>query len=658
MKVLISEVNKFIKKFFYTITAISIFTALIVYIVVFITNKKISLKRKFFKKNSKIELTYQKSTDYCLDKIELFPDIIVLKKYNNIKSNNEKIKFLKKININKIKNKYLKTYFLQNLMKFYIKRKLLKPAKKLLDKNKAFIKENIPSLYFYVLLKTEKSFKKRKKYATMLLKRFPLSEFSKEYIKYAKYLNEKEIIDFSIKNIKVKRFSTFRRALYYIKNPDIKKLLLAYYYNKRRYHLRAIKLSKELLSSNNNKVQKNAISIFLNSSYRIDGISGIDKASNTLSKKNILNSSEAIKIANYYYAKLVLNRAFKFYSKTKEFNISQADKDFVNDKIIRIFIAFGLYKKAEELLKQSLKTKSNPSHKFMLARLKEKTSKTLSIKLYNEIASNFFYHYYGMKSIERLKVLKTKPELNNSKLKLSPSIYKNELKKILCKSFLFYNEGFIKGAEEEIRRLHNLYTGNESFILKAYMYSLLDNPFKSHISLIKVDGNYAYNFPKKFLYFSYPLSKYFKHIKFYAKKYEVDPIFTISLVRQESFFQEKALSFAGAMGLMQLLYSTAKHQAKKSGIKLRRKRELYNPQKNIEIGVAHLKDLFLEFKNKVDVLCAYNAGKHRVYKWRNILKNIPEEFYIELIPFTQTRKYVKIILTNERIYRILYYEQN
>ena len=144
-------------------------------------------------------------------------------------------------------------------------------------------------------------------------------------------------------------------------------------------------------------------------------------------------------------------------------------------------------------------------------------------------------------------------------------------------------------------------------------------------------------------------------IKRESGKYNIDPLLVLSLIRQESLFNKGALSYAGARGLMQIMYYTARRLAREAQFRGLRKQHLYNPDINIKLGVFYLKKLYKLYgkKNHHLVLAAYNAGEHRVNYWKTVFKDFSKDEFVEMIPFTQTRKYVKIILTNYNIYKRL-----
>ena len=142
-----------------------------------------------------------------------------------------------------------------------------------------------------------------------------------------------------------------------------------------------------------------------------------------------------------------------------------------------------------------------------------------------------------------------------------------------------------------------------------------------------------------------------------ALRPEVEPELIYALIRQESEFNPRAVSPAGARGLMQIMPATAKMLA-------RRHRQTYSlseltsrPPYNLSFGTALMHDLIKNFKGSyIMALGAYNAGPGRVITWNKTFGDprkgqVDPVDWIESIPFNETRNYVKRVMENLQIYR-------
>jgi soluble lytic murein transglycosylase len=135
----------------------------------------------------------------------------------------------------------------------------------------------------------------------------------------------------------------------------------------------------------------------------------------------------------------------------------------------------------------------------------------------------------------------------------------------------------------------------------------------------------------------------------------LDPYLVASLIRQESEFNAGVVSRANAYGLMQLLPSVGKSEAKKKGMKRFSAGQLLDPSVNLELGTANLKQVLDRFGGQTEyALAAYDAGDTPVRQWlaSNDYKDVAE--FVESIPYTETRDYVQAILRNREMYRQLY----
>jgi soluble lytic murein transglycosylase len=139
----------------------------------------------------------------------------------------------------------------------------------------------------------------------------------------------------------------------------------------------------------------------------------------------------------------------------------------------------------------------------------------------------------------------------------------------------------------------------------------------------------------------------------------LEAAFAKAIIRQESEFDARAESSARARGLMQLMASTAKMTAIRHGISYDRPDDLFDPDKNVRLGTAHLQDLLDDWGGSyVLTAVAYNAGPGRAKEWIARFgdpraKGADVIDWVEQIPFNETRNYVMRVLENVQVYRAI-----
>ena len=135
----------------------------------------------------------------------------------------------------------------------------------------------------------------------------------------------------------------------------------------------------------------------------------------------------------------------------------------------------------------------------------------------------------------------------------------------------------------------------------------------------------------------------------------LDPHFVAGLIRQESLFQPAIRSHAGATGLMQIMPATGRGLARELGIRGFQTVQLEEPEINVAMGTRYIAQQLRRFDGReADALAAYNAGASRMIRWRGLPGYSDPELWVERIPFSETRGYVKAITLNWSIYTSLY----
>ncbi len=153
---------------------------------------------------------------------------------------------------------------------------------------------------------------------------------------------------------------------------------------------------------------------------------------------------------------------------------------------------------------------------------------------------------------------------------------------------------------------------------------------------------------------AYP-NAYRELIEKHTKDAGVEPDLLQALMREESALDPKALSWAGALGLTQLMPYTAKAVAQQLKIKRFKVESLLEPEMNIRLGAHHLGELVKKFDgNTPYAVGSYNAGAGAINRWRSERKGMALDAWVEEVPIAETRGYIKRVLRSYNTYQLLY----
>lgn len=159
--------------------------------------------------------------------------------------------------------------------------------------------------------------------------------------------------------------------------------------------------------------------------------------------------------------------------------------------------------------------------------------------------------------------------------------------------------------------------------------------------------------PSEILQVIFPLD-YWPLLQKYAEQRGLDPYVVAALVAQESNFDPAVVSPANAWGLMQVLPNTGRSLARKLGVHPFSTKRLTEAEVNVRLGTQFLADSIRRFGGVHFALAAYNAGDSRVASWQRERPGMPQDEFIDDIPFPETQNYVKRILGTAEDYRLLY----
>jgi soluble lytic murein transglycosylase len=137
----------------------------------------------------------------------------------------------------------------------------------------------------------------------------------------------------------------------------------------------------------------------------------------------------------------------------------------------------------------------------------------------------------------------------------------------------------------------------------------------------------------------------------YARSHNLDPAWVYAVMRQESLFQPDARSAAGALGLMQIMPGTGRKIAADLNLHLPGSYALFNVDTNIQYGTYYLRYTLNQLQgNPVLATAAYNAGPNRIQDWLPQQTMLDADIWAELIPFDETRNYVRRVMEYAAVY--------
>ncbi len=267
-------------------------------------------------------------------------------------------------------------------------------------------------------------------------------------------------------------------------------------------------------------------------------------------------------------------------------------------------------------------------------------------KLFASIADQ--YHFYGQLASEELgrqiSVRAKRPPLPEAEMAAvsgNPGFQ-------LARKFFDMNWRF-EGIREWNWQLRKM---NERQLLAAAEYArevdLLDRMVNTS-DRTRVEVDFTQRFP----------APYREKVRAATQDLGLDMAWTYGLVRQESRFVMNARSAVGASGLMQVMPATAKYVAKKIGLSAYQPGKINSLDTNILLGTNYLNIVLKDLEgSQVLATAAYNAGPRRPKTWRSTLtRTVDGAIFAETIPFTETRNYVKNVMSNATYYAALFEKQ-
>ena len=278
------------------------------------------------------------------------------------------------------------------------------------------------------------------------------------------------------------------------------------------------------------------------------------------------------------------------------------------------------------------------------------------------------YDYYGLQARARLAALSGEAAVPNTPDRQFPALAlgsgtrdRAEYKAAL----VLARAGLTADAAWYLRRLLDRQRRDRGLALLAARASAAAGDFApvprllvNHFAGFLVRA--AEGLPDDFYGLVYP-RPFLDDVRRAAESRDLDPAFMFSLMRQESRFDPDARSVVGALGLFQIMPYTATALGPRAGVDnltpsdLENEAVLLDPRVNAAIAATLAGDLFSMFGGALaPVIASYNAGEDRVAIWWESARGLSQDLFVDTIPYSETRRFVREVLANAAGYQRVY----
>lgn len=292
-----------------------------------------------------------------------------------------------------------------------------------------------------------------------------------------------------------------------------------------------------------------------------------------------------------------------------------------------------------------------------------------AVRVFEPLATRYPYHYYGLTARQRLVEIRGRadaglpaPErLAFPRLALRPaSRQRAEFRAAMALA----RAGLTDDAAWYLRRLLDRSRGDRGLALLAARAS---SAAGDHASAARVLFNHFTAFfgrpgrglPADFLSMAYP-RPFWDTVVASARAHGADPVLLVALMRRESRFDPAARSAVGAVGLLQIMPYTAAALARRAGVGDILAggiddAALAEPRVNIAIAARLNADLLALFDGaRLPVIASYNAGEDRAGDWWAAARGLRDDFFVDAIPYTETRNFAREVIANYAAYERIY----
>jgi len=338
-------------------------------------------------------------------------------------------------------------------------------------------------------------------------------------------------------------------------------------------------------------------------------------------------------------------------------------------ELFRFLYRHNRFSEAKDLMKKLIEANTEERNRalFWLYKLGDSSEKKIYLR---EILKSKDIDYYYVRAWQELKKLEPhSPAIpfrdGGPALSMDETIFSSDR----WRRYRFLQDIHLwENAEIELLALHRSNSSPYLYLELSYFYERKGDYRKSILYALYLRSRLQNDQPESFRKIEervYP-RHFLELVKQLPPTQKFDPYLFLALVRAESFFQVDAVSSAGAVGLAQVLPSTALWVIEKGWVDLDGEKVpstdssgaltafLIRPEVNLSIGAAYFAYLLERFQgNAYLAICAYNAGPGRVSRWIEELPRDPDAF-VEYIPFRETQNYLRRVITNHFFYSLLY----
>ena len=294
--------------------------------------------------------------------------------------------------------------------------------------------------------------------------------------------------------------------------------------------------------------------------------------------------------------------------------------------------------------------------------------RSAAVRRFESLAATYPYHYYGLTARQRLAELAGEEAAPTPRRIDFPSLAVNAAARGRAEfkaAMALARAGLVEDAAWYLRRLLDRRRGDRGLALLAARASAAAG---DHAAVARVVVNHfggflnrpARGMPADFWTLVYP-RPFWDTVVQSAGAHGVDPTLLVSLMRQESRFDPEARSVVGAVGLLQVMPYTAEALAARAGVGRiltpdgLDEAALTDPAVNTAIAARLNADLLELFDGvRAPVIASYNAGEERVADWWEGAQGLRQDFFVDTIPYSETRRFVREVLANYAAYQRVY----